>query len=241
MTELMLGAELRRRAAVLFTGAMHFVDHPAKDGASNLFFAALGTTERHRRPRRASCMARDAPPRPLGPQSRRSGRRPLRKRGPVAPWRLPARARACRRDRRQVAEGRPATASRDSRGLGGPRLGGDRCRPRPELLPPRHRGARCKWRPVVLASRCRDIERYEESQAGALHAGDLTAEKAAIALMVGLGRHRDLAKLRAWAQLLVAGRPAAETTPRRAEDASVPTPHLQNLGDRPASERTDCP
>jgi len=39
-----------------------------------------------------------------------------------------------------------------------------------------------------------------------LYAGDLTAEKAAIALMVGLGRHPRLGDLRAWwTGLLAAG------------------------------------
>ena len=39
LTELMLGAGLRGQAAVLFTGAMRFADHPAGDGAANLGFA----------------------------------------------------------------------------------------------------------------------------------------------------------------------------------------------------------
>jgi len=62
--------------------------------------------------------------------------------------------------------------------------------------------------PVVLASRCRDVDRSPYNQASVLYAGDLRAEKAAIALRVGLGRHHDLPQLRAWwGELLAAGRP----------------------------------
>jgi L-asparaginase/Glu-tRNA(Gln) amidotransferase subunit D len=61
--------------------------------------------------------------------------------------------------------------------------------------------------PVVLATRCRDVDRSPDSQALVLYAGDVTAEKAAIALRVGLDRHRYLAGLRTWwARLLAAGR-----------------------------------
>jgi len=61
--------------------------------------------------------------------------------------------------------------------------------------------------PVVFASRCQDVERDPDSSAPVLYAGDLTAEKAAIALMVALSRYRDLGELRAWwAQLLASGR-----------------------------------
>jgi L-asparaginase/Glu-tRNA(Gln) amidotransferase subunit D len=48
--------------------------------------------------------------------------------------------------------------------------------------------------PVVLASRCRDVERDPASRSPVLYAGDLTGEKASIALRVGLGRHDDLAQ-----------------------------------------------
>jgi L-asparaginase len=62
--------------------------------------------------------------------------------------------------------------------------------------------------PVVLASRCRDVERDPASRAPVLYAGDLTAEKAGIALRVGLGRHQELAQLRQWwARLLACGHP----------------------------------
>jgi L-asparaginase/Glu-tRNA(Gln) amidotransferase subunit D len=64
--------------------------------------------------------------------------------------------------------------------------------------------------PVVFASRCRDVERDPDSSASVLYAGDLTAEKAAIALMVALGRHRALGELRTWwARLLASGRISA--------------------------------
>jgi L-asparaginase len=52
-------------------------------------------------------------------------------------------------------------------------------------------------RPVVIASRCRN-DRRESPPDGVLLAGDLTAEKAAIALMAALGSTSDPDEIRMW-------------------------------------------
>lgn len=208
LTELTLGAELRRRAAVLFTGAMRFADDPASDGPANLAYALQAARDRRlcglgvqvawqgklypaRSVQKVDAAAdepfegrRESWPVPLLPE-------PGPALGPgvmllkVGPFATP-----------DVPEG---VAGLVLEGTGAAHV------------PTRYYAVAERLIslgvPVVLASRCRDVERRPDSSGPVLYAGDLTAEKAAIALMVALGRHHDLGQLRAWwAQLLASGR-----------------------------------
>jgi L-asparaginase/Glu-tRNA(Gln) amidotransferase subunit D len=57
--------------------------------------------------------------------------------------------------------------------------------------------------PVVLGSRALDVDRSSDAHDPFLRAGDLTAEKAALALMVVLGDGRKLPAVREWWRRLV--------------------------------------
>lgn len=57
--------------------------------------------------------------------------------------------------------------------------------------------------PVVLTSRCRDVERATREVEKVLWAGDLSPEKAALAMMVGLGGTSSSDELRRWWSQLV--------------------------------------
>ena len=208
LTELMLGAKLRERAAVLFTGAMRFADDGASDGPTNLRFALQvargpslvgagvhvawpGTLHAARSVRKVDAAA----PQPFESNRQLSGsgtlpepgreigpRVELLKVGPLSRPELPT-----------------SVAGLVLEGIGVA-----------HIPSPYHAIVESlvdSGVPVVLASRCRDVDRDPHSPTSVLYAGDLTAEKAAIALRVGLGRHRDLAPLRTWwAELLEAGR-----------------------------------
>lgn len=52
--------------------------------------------------------------------------------------------------------------------------------------------------PVVISSRARDVKREVVASARVLHAGDLTPEKAVLALMVGLGFSSEMSDITSW-------------------------------------------
>jgi L-asparaginase len=208
LTELMLGPKLRDRAAVLFTGAMCFAGDTASDGPGNLAFAVRAARERSvislgvhvawrgkLHPARSVRKVDAAAAEPF--ESRRQF-------GPTSP--LPEPGPVLARDVKLLKVGPVARPEIPER-VAGVVLEGTGAAHIPShyhALAERLVGAGV---PVVFASRCRDVERHDNSRSSAVYAGDLTAEKAAIALMVGLGRHRDIGQLGGWwAQLLAAGR-----------------------------------
>jgi L-asparaginase len=209
LTELMLGAGLRAQAAVLFTGAMRFADHPASDGAGNLGFAlnvareglAIGTGVRvawqgKLHPVRSLRKVDAAAAEPFISRSQGGSPDSLPEPGPnVGP-------------NVELLKVGPLSRPRVPDNVAGLVLEGTGAAHVPTSYNSIIDRLVSGGVPVVLGSRCRDIERDPDG-GKVLYAGDLTAEKAAIALMVGLGRCYNLAQLRDWwARLLTSGRPA---------------------------------
>jgi L-asparaginase len=206
LTELLLGAELRHRASVLFTGAMRTSGAADEDGPSNLAFALDagrrsevvgagvlvawgGQLFTARSVRKVDAEALLPFEGRLWPHDRREPPEPggvvetnvaLVKANPVARGRLPSEAVGV------VLEGT---------GTGHV----------PSSYIPAIDALLAAGVPVVVASRCRNAPCAADPDRGVLRAGDLSAEKAAIALMVGLGRHRLLDDLRPWWSELSAG------------------------------------
>jgi L-asparaginase len=209
LTELALGAELRRRATVLFTGAMHFADDPASDGPSNLALAlqaaqdpmlvGLGVQvawQGELYSARSVHKVDAAADEPFEGRQQTSPSLPLPEPGPalVAGVKL-----------LKVGPVARPNVPEEVAGLVLEGTGAAHVPTRYQAIAERLIGVGV---PVVFASRCRDVERNPDSSGPVLYAGDLTAEKAAIALMVALGRHRHLGELRAWwAKLVASGRP----------------------------------
>jgi L-asparaginase len=208
LTDLMLGSELREQATVLFTGAMRFADDQASDGPANLRFALRAARDpslvgsgvhvawpEKLHPARSVRKVDASAPQPFESNEQLRSFVPLPEPGPeIGPAVEFLRVGAVSRP--EVPED---VVGLVLEGVGAAHI------PSPyHSIVERLVG---RGVPVVLATRCRDVERSPDSQALVLYAGDLTAEKAAIALRVGLGRHGDLAGLRTWwARLLAAGR-----------------------------------
>jgi L-asparaginase len=207
LTELTLGGARRRRASVVFTGAMRFADHPAADGPSNLA-AAVG-------------QARRTAGRGLGVQIWLAGRshaaRWVRKIDASAldafdsggrPGSAPPPPAIHPRLNHAVTLLKVGALSRpllptDQAGVV---LEGTGAAHVPSALHAAIEGLIGRGIPVVLATRCRDVERAGVDSP-LLHAGDLTAEKAAIALMAALGNCEHITALGAlWSELLNAGK-----------------------------------
>lgn len=208
LTELMLGAEIRHRAAVLFTGAMRVSGAVNSDGPSNLAFALtagrrsgvvgagvhVAWDERlyparsvHKVDARALVPFEEwpgpAPREPPEPGSTVETDVALVKVSPIARASVPTNAAGV------VLEGTGAGHV-------------------PSSYHPTIDGLLAAGVPVVVASRCHDGARDPDPAGGALAAADLSAEKAAIALMVGIGRHRRLDDLRPWwSDLIASGAP----------------------------------
>jgi len=236
LTELMLGAKLRERAAVLFTGAMRFADEPAGDGPANLRFAlrmgrgpALTGAGVHvvwppaLHPARSVRKVDAAAPQPFESSRQFRGSVPLPEPGPdIGP-------------RVELLKVGPLSRPEVPQRVPGLVLEGVGAAHIPS---PYHAAVErlvASGVPVVLASRCRDVERDPYNPASVLYAGDLTAEKAAIALMVGLGRHRDIAQLRAWwAQLLATGGEGAGDSESHASGGQQR--HPGQPGNRPVNQ-----
>ena len=201
LTDLLLGAEHRRRAGVTFTGAMRFADVEGTDGPANLSHACTvaaagagkgvqlafaGRVHAARWVVKADATALDAfdsfgrpPSAPSPPEA--GGLEEavaLVKLGPLARAALPDGVRGL------VVEG---TGSGH--------------------IPSAYHGAILalvdEGIAVVLASRSRTAD-GRTTDAGVMRAGDLTAEKAAIALMVGLGSTSSVEELRTWWSELMA-------------------------------------
>jgi L-asparaginase len=206
VTELLLGPDQRSRAGVVFTGAMRFSDSPDADGPGNL--------------RQAAEVARAAAGHDLGVQvafaSRVHAARWVRKldawlldpfdsgdRPPSAPHPPPA-GNTLVHDVALVKVGplsQPELPNSAGLVIEGTGLG---------HVPSRYHGAieerLSAGRPVVIASRTAGARPPDPNPSGALSAGDLTAEKAALALMASMARHSGLAAIREWwADLLRAG------------------------------------
>lgn len=198
VTELLLGTDRRASAGVVFTGAMRFFDSPEADGPVNL--------------RQAVEVARGGGGLGLGVQVAFAGRvhaaRWVRK---IDAWSLdpfecggrpssapppPAVGPRFDHDVALVKVG-PLSQSElpDSKGL--VLEGTGLCH-----VPSRYHAAIEKrlsaGRPVVVASRAADPRRLQPDPEGALRAGDLTAEKAALALMAAMGTRGELDALREW-------------------------------------------
>jgi L-asparaginase len=207
LTELLLGPR-RATGAVIFTGATRFWDHPESDGPANLRAAAVaasssvgsalgvqvllaGRTHAARWARKVDAGALDsfesdnrpstAPPPPLAPSVRLGSPVPVIKVGAFSPDALPDRVSGL------VLEGTGAAH-----------------------VPVRYlnqiQALADHGIPVVLATRCRDAPRLRGEPGLVLHAGDLTAEKAALALMVALGQDLGGTALQHWwEELIMAG------------------------------------
>ncbi|MEX0874374.1 MAG: asparaginase [Actinomycetota bacterium] len=207
LTELILGAERRDAAAVLFTGAMRFAGHPGADGPGNLAQAV------------DAC--RKSVGRGLGVQIAFAGRLH------AARWAVKTDAGALDAF---DSNGRPPTASPPPPSTGVLdsavallKVGSVYAPPIPEgvhglvlegtgasHVPSSYHAALNELLssgvPVALASRARDVDRASDTHDPFLRAGDLTAEKAALALMVALGEEQDLPAVREWWRRLHASR-----------------------------------
>jgi L-asparaginase len=207
LTELLLGPR-RGIGAVVFTGAMRFWDHVHSDGPRNIRDAVVaassavgqalgvqvvmaGRTHAARWVRKVDAVALDCfdsdgrpptahpPPEVVSPCL--AWPVPVVKVGPFGPDHFPGDVAGL------VLEGTgaahiPTRYDRQIQDLG-------------------DRGI-----PVVLATRCRDVPRVRTRAGPVFHAGDLTAEKAALALMVALGQNLDSDALKDWwAELMVGG------------------------------------
>lgn len=204
LTELVLDPEIRAAAGVAFTGAMRFSDDDTADGPANLRqafdvsqagaggasgvqVAFAGRVHAARWVRKVDASALDCfdsqgrPPSAPAPPSG-SGRLntdvALIKVGPVCQPVL------------------PDTAGLVLEGTGAGHVPGRYH----DVIASRLNSGR----PVVVASRCSAPGSDPAPSDGALRARDLTAEKAVLALMVGLGVHRDLIGLRSWWERLLA-------------------------------------
>ncbi len=203
-TELMLGSVRRQKASVFFTGAMHLADHPEADGPRQLASAISqgrdgqwighgvqvawsGVCHPARSVRKVDADNMD--PFVSRPPSAAAGPLPepgssinqdvaVFKVGPLARPPLPDAAGL-------VLEGTGASHV-------------------PSVWHPRIEELIVAGVPVVLSSRANDVDRKKAAPGSVLYGGDLTSEKAALALMVGLGRHPELSELRDWWSMLLA-------------------------------------
>jgi len=199
LTELTLGDARRRRAAVVFTGAMRFADHPTPDGPANL----AGAVEHARR----------AAGRGLGVQVW------LAERAHAARWARKVDAGALDAfdsgGRPESATAPPALQPRLNHAVtllkvgplarptlptdhAGVVLEGTGAAHVPSALHPAIEHLVAQGITVVLATRCRDVDRTDVAGSALLRAGDLTAEKAAVALMAALGNFDNADALRRW-------------------------------------------
>jgi L-asparaginase len=211
LAELMLGANLRKRAIVLFTGAMRFADDPAPDGPGNLASAlraarertlvGVGTQVAWRGKLYPARSVRKVDAASVEPFEGRRQQNPSHL--------LPEPGEALDQSVRLLKVG-PVARPDVPEGVIGLVLEGTGAAHVPSLYHATIDQLVGRGVPVVLSSRCQDVERNPDSQTPVLYAADLTADKAAIALMVGLGRHHDIGPLRDWwAALLAAGRSSA--------------------------------
>ena len=199
LTELTLGAALRQRAAVVFTGAMRFADDASPDGPANLAWALragrepgaagrgaqvawAGQLHPARWVRKVDAAAAD----PFGGAGRQAASHEPPEPGP-----------ALNLDVVLLKVG-PVARPPVPGGVAGVVLEGTGAAHVPSAYHAVIGDLVGQGVPVVLASRCADVDRTRTAGDPVLYAGDLTAEKAAIALMVGLGRHPRLDDLRAW-------------------------------------------
>jgi L-asparaginase len=197
LTELLLGERLRQAASVLFTGAMRFVDDPEADGPANLASALAAGRDGAARgrgvfvawggelhPARSVHKVDAASPMPF-----ESTRQPL-----LPP---PEPGEGIDENVALLKVG-PTARPPVPTGVSGLVLEGTGAAHVPSSYNEQIMALIGKGTPVVLASRCRDVPRKNVPSDGPLYAGDLSAEKAALALMVALARHQALNEVRSW-------------------------------------------
>jgi L-asparaginase len=200
LTELLLGPHRRSRAAIVFTGALRFIDHDSSDGPANL--------------ERAIAAAQDTAGRGLGAQVAFAGRmhdaRSVVKvdasaldvftsEGPAAGTRPPPPPPPRPLNRRVgLLKVGPVFRARVPDSVDGLVLQGTGSFHVPSAYHAEIDDLVANGVHVVLASRCLRTSAPRASNDRFLYAPGLTAEKAALALMVALGDDRDSVRVRAW-------------------------------------------
>ena len=198
LTDLLLGAERRPSCGVVFTGAMRFADHPESDGPSNLVdalreaetqsgssgvrIAFAGRIHAARWARKIDAEGLDA----FDSLSRPSSS------GPLPPTNSTIDSSV------SVVKTNPIANQAIPPDVHGLVLEGTGAGHVPSLYHSEVERLVSIGVPVVIATRCRDVSRTPRATAEILRAGDLTAEKAALALMTALAISRDLPEVRAW-------------------------------------------
>jgi L-asparaginase len=198
LTDLLLGPERRANSRVLFTGAMRFADAPHSDGSANLRFCHDELQRSGVEPPgvqvgfaghlHAARWVTKHDAAALDPFS--SGGRPSAS-GP-----LPATTGDINMHVALVAH-QPIPPGAEGVVLRGTGAGHVPSRYDDDINALISAGT-----PVVVATRTRDVERVVEPTSACLRAGDLSAEKAALALAVALGTSRQMPDVRAfWHEL----------------------------------------
>lgn len=199
LTDLLLGPQRRRASRVIFTGAMRFADAEDSDGAENLKFA-FANSERTQEAdqgvqvafahelfaarwvRKIDAFELSA----FSAYGRPSSSGPL----PPAPDVLDFNVRVVTTSS-TVRQPIPSDAS-------GLVLVGTGAGHVPSSYFEEIEATCKRGLPVVISSRARDVARTYNPNSDVLWAGDLTPEKAAIAIGAALGKSRNLSHVREW-------------------------------------------
>lgn len=199
LTDLLLGTQRRRDSRVIFAGAMRFADAKDSDGIENLSYALANSQQTEqldqgtqiafanelfaaRWARKIDALALNA----FSGNGRPSTSGPL----PPAPDSLDFNVKVVRASS-VVQQPIPSDAS-------GIVLEGTGAGHVPSVYFEQIERAWSKGIPVVISSRSRDVARTNGPNDEVLWAGDLSSEKAAIALMAALGRSRILSEVCEW-------------------------------------------
>ncbi len=199
LTDLLLGADRRLVSRVVFTGAMRFSDADGSDGAENLTFAARtanrpsiagrGVQVAFANERHAARWVRKVDASKLNPFTS-DGR-------PSASGTLPPTAGDLER-RVTMITANAVVRNAVPDGLKGLVLRGTGAGHVPSAYFAMVEDLWARGVPVVIASRSRDVLRTVGDRDRVLWAGDLTPEKAVLALMAALGRSGELDDVTHW-------------------------------------------